>query len=291
MPGPDPALPVLVVGGKGRVGGMLRRYWATKVPEPGVVFQSRHGEDGTLAWDPNGDPGCLLEWVQSVGGCGTMVVLAGVTPGSDRPMAENAAIADKCLAAAAEAGIARVLYASSSAVYGAPRPAPFRESDPAHPANEYGTAKLAAEEVCARWRAHGVDVCALRIGNVAGADMLLRNAAKANAADPVLLDRFADGAGPRRSYIGTGALAHVIERLSMAERLPAVLNVGAPVPVAMEALLIASGAPWGFVPARDGAMQDIVLDCTALEMIVPFSDDDCDPVRLVDEARRWGGLP
>jgi len=291
MPGPDRARPVLIVGGTGRVGRMLARYWSAHDLRERFVFQTRQSKDGMLTWDPGEGSAALVEWVRAVGGCHAMVVLAGATPGSDVPMTKNAEIAQACLSAARVARIPRVLYASSSAVYGMPGAAALRETDPVKPTHLYGQSKLAAERVCEEARDAGTEVCVLRIGNVAGADMLLQNAAHADMANPILLDQFEDKAGPRRSYIGICALARVIEQLVDLEQCPDLLNVGAPVPVSMESLLEASGVPWEFVPARVGAMQDFTLDCSRLCNQVRFTARDSDPFALVAEACKWGVVP
>ena len=57
-----------------------------------------------------------------------------------------------------------------------------------------------------RLQGSATGVTALRIGNVAGADQLLLNAARATDAAPLRLDRLEGGAALSRSYIGPGAL-------------------------------------------------------------------------------------
>lgn len=274
----------LLVGGTGRVGRMLRRAWA---PGGGPEFQQRR-EGPDLAWDPMAGPEPFLDWCDRAGGCRTMIVLAGVTvaPGAD--IAANAPVAEACLSAARAAGVARVLYASSSAIYGPGRGRPFTESDTPAPASPYGAAKAAAEDVCARHRDAGLAVTMLRIGNVAGADQLLINAGKAGPDAPLRLDRFADGGGPRRSYIGAGGFSRVLDVLRAAPDPPPVLNVGTPEPVAMEAIMEAAGVPWTWVPAPATAVQDLVLDCSALARIVPFAPAESRPAALVAEWRRYG---
>ena len=105
MPGPDRARPVLIVGGTGRVGRMLARYWSAYDLRERFVFQTRQSKDGMLTWDPGEGSAALVEWVRAVGGCHAMVVLAGATPGSDVPMTKNAEIAQACLSAARVARI------------------------------------------------------------------------------------------------------------------------------------------------------------------------------------------
>ncbi|MEU1008531.1 UDP-glucose 4-epimerase GalE [Streptomyces sp. NPDC005890] len=74
------------------------------------------------------------------------------------------------LAAVAEAGIGRLLFSSSAAVYGNPDVDLITEDTPCAPVNPYGETKLAGEWlVRAAGRAHGISTVCLRYFNVAGA--------------------------------------------------------------------------------------------------------------------------
>ncbi len=71
--------------------------------------------------------------------------------------------------AAARAGAARVILASSSAVYGMPEAQPCRETQRADPVSPYGASKLAAEHYLhSVGAARGVGTVALRYFNVFG---------------------------------------------------------------------------------------------------------------------------
>ncbi|MHC4606515.1 MAG: UDP-glucose 4-epimerase GalE [Planctomycetota bacterium] len=70
------------------------------------------------------------------------------------------------LDAMARAGVGRMIFSSSAAVYGAPAAAPIREDCAAAPANPYGETKLAFEKALAE---SGVAHVSLRYFNVAGA--------------------------------------------------------------------------------------------------------------------------
>jgi UDP-glucose 4-epimerase len=73
------------------------------------------------------------------------------------------------LLAAREAGVRRVVFASSSAVYGDQPVSPKTEVLPAIPSSPYGVQKLAAESYCRIWPAlYGVEAVALRYFNVFG---------------------------------------------------------------------------------------------------------------------------
>jgi UDP-glucose 4-epimerase len=65
--------------------------------------------------------------------------------------------------------IERVVYASSSSVYGDEAPLPMREEIPLHPVSPYGVTKLAAEQLCHLYFVnHGVPTVSLRYFTVYG---------------------------------------------------------------------------------------------------------------------------
>src|SRR5215210_554436 len=66
------------------------------------------------------------------------------------------------LAAAAEAAVDRVVFISSTAVYGVPEKHPIEEDDPLHGVGHYGESKIAAEAVCRAFLRRGLDCVILR---------------------------------------------------------------------------------------------------------------------------------
>ncbi|WP_370206211.1 NAD-dependent epimerase/dehydratase family protein [Pararhodobacter marinus] len=260
---------LLVTGANGRVARLLRR-----ASVPGALWSQR-GPGADLDWSPLDGPQALLDHCARHGAPGTLCMLAGVTPGPGARIEDNAPLGRAAVEAAQAAGIPRVLLASSSAVYGHGRARPWSEDDPTRPANPYGEAKLAMERACA---APGVTM--LRIGNVAGADALLTNPRR-----PLRLDRFADGTGPVRSYIGPQTLARLLHRLAQAPALPPVLNIGAPRPVDMADLALAAGLPVERQPAPPEAIAALRLDTTRLEQLFPFADTDSAPAAMIAQWR------
>jgi UDP-glucose 4-epimerase len=74
------------------------------------------------------------------------------------------------LEACCEAGIERLVYASSSSVYGDLVPIPMREDALPQPVSPYGVTKLAAEQLCYLYHAnYGLPTVALRYFTVYGA--------------------------------------------------------------------------------------------------------------------------
>ena len=75
----------------------------------------------------------------------------------------------RLFAAAVQAGVQRIVFASSAAVYGDPEEIPTPEESPLAPLSPYGVGKLAGEGYLAFFaRQHGVAAVALRFANVYG---------------------------------------------------------------------------------------------------------------------------
>jgi nucleoside-diphosphate-sugar epimerase len=72
------------------------------------------------------------------------------------------------LQAAKEAGTRKLVYLSSSAVFGVPREAPITPTTPPRPAEDYGAAKLAGEDLCREAAAGGLDVSIVRPRTIMG---------------------------------------------------------------------------------------------------------------------------
>lgn len=73
----------------------------------------------------------------------------------------------------AAAGVEKLIYTSSSAVFGAPKVNPVTDNTKPNPAEEYGRAKLAGEIACkAATQRHGLDVAIVRPRTILGAGRL-----------------------------------------------------------------------------------------------------------------------
>lgn len=251
---------ILVVGGTGRLGGLLRRAWA-RHGAAGLVWQARRAmPEIDLVFDPLTEPAAFARAAE---GCDAVLMLAGVVSGGDLSL--NRALGIAAIEAAHLGGARRVFLASSAAVYGREADG-ARESDAAHPVSAYGQAKLEMEQAALERAAQlGQAAHCLRIGNVAGADALLGQV----GTGPVMLDTFASGKGPLRSYCGPGALARILLRLVRAAGdLPPVLNVAQPGPVRMEDLLEADGRTWQPRPAGTDAIETAWLSTDLLQSVV-----------------------
>ncbi len=275
------AVPLLVLGGTGRLGLALRDFWPFAL-KGGLrpIWQARDHRDLFLHWDILHEP--APPWAY-----GVILCLAGGRADPD----PNTALALRALQAAAVQGAAHVFIASSAAVYG-PGTALTEDTAPA-PIADYGRAKAAMEDAALNWhtRHGGPGLTLLRIGNVVGADALLGR----THTGPVILDPTPDGAGPRRSYIGPVTLSAVLSRLATlaveGTELPQVLNIATPLPVAMSALLQNAGLDWHFGPPNPDVIPDVSLNTTRLQSLVRLPPTSSAPRSLVAEWRQWQGGP
>ncbi len=74
----------------------------------------------------------------------------------------NATGTQNVLEAATGVGIERVVFISSTAVYGIPEVHPLREDDPLYGVGPYGESKIEAERICLRYRDQGLTVPIVR---------------------------------------------------------------------------------------------------------------------------------
>ncbi|MGH7856678.1 MAG: NAD-dependent epimerase/dehydratase family protein, partial [Candidatus Binatia bacterium] len=81
----------------------------------------------------------------------------------------NVFATQRLLEAARDEKVRRVVYASSSSVYGDTTERPMREESRPQPVSPYGVSKLAAEHLCwLYWKNYGLDTVSLRYFTVSG---------------------------------------------------------------------------------------------------------------------------
>lgn len=286
---------VLLVGSSGRVGRLVCRAFDLNDANnfhivaqyrqrlPLVQFHPGSIERKQVQWDAIVNPAIprALEGQDFA----AMILLAGITPKSPGNLDENAIVAKAWLDAALRLGIPKTLIASTSSVYGLGNGVPISESSPLEPVTHYGKAKLAMEQAVEHYRDR-MAVCCLRIGNVLGADAVMLNGRAASHEKPLLLDQFANGGGPVRSYIDPMTLSEVLMTLVEHNDLPDALNVACPQPAAMQSLIEAAHIPWQWRPADPKANKILVLDCQALHQIHRFDENASEPTILVRRLKR-----
>lgn len=279
-----------LIGSTGRVGQMVTNNWRhSRRPWANAPVQSRYMQEPASAkhipWDitEQGKTG-LLNWMQTFGQLDCLVVLAGTTPATGQNMQDNLTLTKRYIEAFAELGLKRVLFASSSAVYGAGDGTPLNEDSNCVPLNEYGKSKLQMEKYLSEKRSDCIEICCLRIGNVVGADALLSNADQKKITS---IDIFNNGRGPLRSYIGPRDLADVLGQLATTESaLPFTLNVAASEPIYMDDLAGAAQLEWRPRPAPPTAIQNITLNCDKLETLVHLPEASSKPIRMTSDWKR-----
>jgi len=115
----------------------------------------------------------------------------------DRYLRNNVRATQRLLEASARTPERRIVYASSSSVYGDSESLPTPEDATPQPLSPYGVTKLAAEQLCRLYHAnHGVDAVALRFFSVYGPrqrpDMAFRRFCEAAVAGTPI-EIFGDG--------------------------------------------------------------------------------------------------
>lgn len=209
------------------------------------------------------------------------------------------------LLAAQEAGVRRIVFASSSACYGDNPTSPKSEDLPARPLSPYGVQKLAAEAYIPVWNAlYGVEAVALRYFNVFGPAQD-PNGAYA-AVIPAFITAALDGRPPviygdgeqSRDFIYVGDVADIN---ILAATVPAVagkvLNVGTGCATTLNEILRHVGAALGrgltpeYQDARPGDIRESLADITLLRTIlgyeprIPFAEGVARTVRAYAESR------
>lgn len=96
--------------------------------------------------------------------------VAQVPLAKDRQLFESVNVTgtENLTRAALEQRVSKVIYTSSSAVFGVPKQNPVTEATAPSPAEAYGRAKLDGERVCERYVARGLDVTIVRPRTILG---------------------------------------------------------------------------------------------------------------------------
>jgi nucleoside-diphosphate-sugar epimerase len=169
----------LVTGGAGFIGSATARALLTRGDEVSVLDDLFSGFEENLPAEAEfvrGDIRDLETVEKACRGVDVVFHLAAVrsVPRSvDNPLLShevNATGTLSVLTAAEKAGVRRVIYASSSSVYGGTDDGrPSREEDMPRPSSPYAASKLAGELYCAVWsRLKGLSTVSLRYFNVFG---------------------------------------------------------------------------------------------------------------------------
>ncbi|RKE86296.1 UDP-glucose 4-epimerase GalE [Rhizobium sp. AG855] len=203
---------ILVTGGAGYIGSHM--VWALLDAGEEVVVVDRLSTGFRWAVAPQarfylGDIGkpSVLKHVFAENDIEAIIHFAGsiVVPDSIAdPLGyyeNNTGNTHRLLAAAVKAGIDKVIFSSTAAVYGTPDTSlPIREDAPLRPETPYGQSKMMSEQMLKDTaRSHGLNYVALRYFNVAGADVKGRSGNSAIGATHLLKVACEAALGRRKS--------------------------------------------------------------------------------------------
>jgi UDP-glucose 4-epimerase len=182
------------------------------------------------------------------------------------------------LLAARDEGVRRVVFASSSSVYGSSAQLPAQESSPVDPISPYGVAKLAAERYCVSFSRvyHSFETVVLRYFNVFGPRQ--NPASQYAAAVPLFMTAVAEGRPV--TIFGDGGQARdftyvanvVAANLAAADAPDAngrIFNIAAGAPNSVNELVETIGRLLGkpvekrYEPPRPGDIRDSFADVAA----------------------------
>ena len=176
---------VLVTGGAGYVGSISSELLLARGHEVTIVDSLATGHrravpEGAELVDGRLVDGALLErtmrerGVEAVLHCAARALVGESVADPALYYRENVGGGMSLLDAALAAGVRRLVFSSSAAVYGAPERTPITEEQPPAPVNPYGETKQVFEQML-RWygEAYGLRGVALRYFNVCGASELL----------------------------------------------------------------------------------------------------------------------
>jgi nucleoside-diphosphate-sugar epimerase len=171
---------VLVTGGGGFIGSHLAQRLLERGDDVRVLDSFATGSRENLAGLPDvelieGDVQSFERAHHAVKGCDAVLhqaALPSVPRSIQDPLTSNAVNVTgtlNVLLAARDAGARRVVYASSSSVYGSNEQLPKREDQQVAPISPYAVSKLAGEGFCRSFTAiYGLECVSLRYFNVFG---------------------------------------------------------------------------------------------------------------------------
>jgi len=192
----------------------------------------------------------------------------------------NVLATQRLLEAAVERRVGRVVYASSSSVYGDCDQLPLREDSPCRPVSPYGVTKLAAEHLASLYQKnHGLHTVSLRYFTVYGPrqrpDMAFHRFLRA-ALEGTEVRLFGDGEQTRDFTFVADAVA-ATRQAADSGRPGGVYNVGGGERVTLNSVMRliedVTGRPLKIVrePAQKGDMRHTAADTSAAQRDLGFS--------------------
>ncbi len=205
---------LLVTGGAGYVGSIVSRQLIDAGHEVVVLDNLERGHREAVApqarlieadlRDADAVSEAVSEGFDGVLHFAALALVAESVSHPERYYRTNVLGSLNLLEAMRDAGVARLVFSSTCAVYGQPDEVPIREQAPPRPANAYGASKLAVDGMIGDFCvAHGLGAVSLRYFNVAGAS---GHAGEDHEPETHLIPnilRTAQGRNPRVEVFGT----------------------------------------------------------------------------------------
>jgi UDP-glucose 4-epimerase len=171
---------LLVTGGAGYIGSVVAHQLLERGDEVTILDDLSRGHRAALPEgarhvevslsDEAGTRAALAEGFDGVLHFAALALVAESVEHPERYHRGNTVGTLNLLDAMRDAGVPRLVFSSTCAVYGEPDEVPMPETLPTHPVNAYGNSKLAVDRMIAdECRAHGLGATSLRYFNVAGA--------------------------------------------------------------------------------------------------------------------------
>jgi len=175
---------LLVTGGAGYIGSVVANQLLERGHEVAVLDDLSRGHRAAVPSgarflevglaDAEATRDALAEGFDGVMHFAALALVPESVAHPERYHRSNIVGALNLLDAMREAGVGRLVFSSTCAVYGEPETVPMREDIPTDPVNAYGASKLAIDRIITdEARAHGLGAASLRYFNVAGASEAL----------------------------------------------------------------------------------------------------------------------
>jgi len=161
----------LITGGSGYFGSLLRDRLRARGETVRVFDISDADDRATEVVFVRGDIRDAAAVEQAVAGCDVVFhCVAQVPLAKDRELFHSVNVhgTENLLKAALAAKVRKVIYVSSSAVFGVPKSNPVTEVTPPTPGEAYGRAKLEGENLCQQFAKQGLDVTIIRPRTIMG---------------------------------------------------------------------------------------------------------------------------
>jgi nucleoside-diphosphate-sugar epimerase len=161
----------LITGGSGYFGSLLRDRLRARGQAVRVFDLADADDRASEVGFVQGDIRDAARVAEALEGCDTVYhCVAQVPLAKDKALfrSVNVTGTENLLLAVLAAKVRKVIYVSSSAVFGAPKSNPVTEETPPTPGEAYGWAKFAGEILCSAFADRGLDVTIIRPRTIMG---------------------------------------------------------------------------------------------------------------------------